>query len=538
MSNEEFLIVAKPRFEPNSSGGSDLSIVDVWFVPDDKQKTPLAADCKPGSPATSDYSGNFDRYSFYRSRQPLVPVPVQHMVMYRTPSGWQMMNAPASVPPYLPDGRTLSAGNLPPYARVAPSDPRGFNPEYPSPNYQREYYPPMSSTYRDSTLDALDRARLVQEMRRQQMQDLQSRIYGPRQTFVRPDARSDDPRYQLPRHGPDGRTIDPRAFPPGYRPDTRTIDPRLLPPNYRVDSRTVDPRTIQPGYAPDARTIDPRTMPGYRTTVPEYRTPPGTRVPPPNERAALPDSRPVTPPGYRPSGPNPSYEPEPTLTRPPDFNRPVYDNPPPYQSRARYGIDPAIAARIAGRDQDLRRTVIGNEYERWARTPGGANYRVDPRAGGGDFDLQRTIMELGRGRTDTRLPAGPRPPALDPRGGAIDPRGGAIDPRGGALDPSAGADPRAGVPIPGRPTDDSTAWTPDPKNLRNFKDRLDFDPTGKKVPESVGEYLKRYGPPARPGSSGSRPPGPNGLPSPDAPQPSTMRNILGGVKDFLWGNDE
>jgi hypothetical protein len=85
MSNGEVFFVAKPRIEMTASGQSDISIVDVWVVPDNGQgRIPTNIDELRG--------GSYPRQNFQndqqRSYQPFSAI--QHMTLVRTQRGWEL----------------------------------------------------------------------------------------------------------------------------------------------------------------------------------------------------------------------------------------------------------------------------------------------------------------------------------------------------------------------------------------------------------------------------------------------------------------
>ncbi len=85
MSNGEVFFVAKPRIEITASGQSDISIVDVWVVPDNGQgRVPTSIDELRGG---SYPRRNFQNYQ-QRSYQPFSAI--QHMTLVRTQRGWEL----------------------------------------------------------------------------------------------------------------------------------------------------------------------------------------------------------------------------------------------------------------------------------------------------------------------------------------------------------------------------------------------------------------------------------------------------------------
>ncbi len=124
MPNEEVFIVAKPHFERTSSGQNEISIVDVWIVPENGQgRVPANIDDRRAGEAPR--CGTQDQQRFY---QPLTSQYLnnsfQHMTLVRTARGWEIQ---PDVDPRAPQYRVPRMSPQPVDQRYVPDIYRGGN---------------------------------------------------------------------------------------------------------------------------------------------------------------------------------------------------------------------------------------------------------------------------------------------------------------------------------------------------------------------------------------------------------------------------
>jgi len=93
MSNGELYIVAKPQFERNAQGLSQLSIVDVWIVPDNGQGPAPALIGDRRGPGAQTRCGCPDQQANVPQMRPDFQQNFQaqqHLTLVRTPRGWEI----------------------------------------------------------------------------------------------------------------------------------------------------------------------------------------------------------------------------------------------------------------------------------------------------------------------------------------------------------------------------------------------------------------------------------------------------------------
>ncbi|MDZ4833146.1 MAG: hypothetical protein SGJ27_05030 [Candidatus Melainabacteria bacterium] len=515
MSNGEMFIVAKPHFETTASGQSEISIVDVWIVPDNGQgRVPTNIDELRAGDAPR-FNTTQDSQRFY---QPLaVQNNFQHMTLYRTPRGWEIQH---DVDPRLERFRVprISQDQVDPrYAqnefrsncacshRDQPSqfyvEPRSqFRVQRDPRRQSRVEVNPQNRT-RDQRYLQVDYQRQYQdELRRMPNQELQERY----EILMR--------RRQEEQQNLRTQKIDPRLPEAQYKKQyqlevqrreqvelQRKADAELQR-TYEVEMRRRVNEQQQKTQLPNQGSCDQRDD-APRTNDEEQRRQYEIES---RRRYEMEMQRRLNE-SQRRTAPQPQPE---NNSAPQPWQRPPQAAAPRPQGRAAYGVDPGMGLLLERRNQEMRREVDLLEGGEWnpgrpAAPQGRARYGVDP----------RTARELARRDVQDRQDAIDLDDAIFNR-----PQSQQYRPQYQGQAPYV---PQAQV--------DPERWNPRGGNLRTWKDGLDFDPE-RKLGQNVGNYLNRYGPTNQPARD------PNGVygPSPFSPQGI----IEGSVDSTLrsWGN--
>lgn len=512
MSNGEVFIVAKPHFERTNSGQNEISIVDVWIVPDNGQgPVPSNIDDRRAGEAPRCNVTQEPQRLYQPLTSQFLNNSFQHMTLVRTNRGWEIQpdidqratryNVPRMIqepveqryapgifrggncgcnserPAYMEPRPQFRVQIEQPYASV---DPRyqfrvQTNPQYRAEdprvsqfNYQRQYQIELQrmpdaelqrryeilmerrQTERERMLPQKINPRLPEaEYKRQYQLEIQRRNEVEVQRKVDAELQRTF-EVEMRRRINQQRTQTQGEWNTDPQDDLQRRTEAELRRRYEVEMQRRYDFEMQRRYADQQQ----QELPRWTQTTPQNRT-------------RAPQARP--------------------------------------QGRATYGVDPSIGLTLERRNQQMRQEVDQFEGGLWNPRPsvpqGRARYGVDQRTGA-EMARRDSAVRDQTSQLDDEIFN--RPPAQQ------------------QYRPQYQYAPQA--------QGDPTRWQPRAGNLRSWEDNLDFDPDGTKIRENVGKYLGRYGPTNQPTRN------PNGVYGPSPLSPQGM--IEGSVDSTLrsWGN--
>lgn len=532
MSNGEMFIVAKPRFDTTSSGQSEISIVDVWLVPDNGQgRVPTNIDMLRAGEAPRQY----DPQKFYQPSFQNYLNSFQHMTLVRTPQGWQLQ----------PDGDPRLMQYRVPRISQDQVDPRYV---------QNQYRGNCGCIDHGNTQFVQPRSRYVDPRSQLRVQiGPQYPALDPRGIYrvpINPQQRAVDPRFSQADY--QRQYLDPRAVPTDRNQPTgtdmqrqyqneirrmsdeeltlryeelmqrrqteqqrmmpRKIDPKLPEQQYKkqyqeeverrrqVELQRRDDALLQRTFEVEMRRrLNEHNQRTQRTQTPAY---PDLQDQFQQRRdAELRRRYEIEMQRRLEQQQNPQQPSEPRT-------RPQVAPAPRPQGRATYGVDPNVGLTLEQRNQDMRRQVdqLESGYQPRAAVPQGrARYGVDQRTAADIIRRDSEVRDQTAQLDDYIFDRPPDKQQYRPQ-----------------YQPQAPFDPQASV--------DPNRWRPRQGNLRSWDQNLDFDPDGTKIKQNVGTYLGRYGPPSQQNRN------PNGVYGPSLLSPQGI--IENSVDSTLrsWGN--
>lgn len=518
MSNGEMFIVAKPHYERTSSGQSEISIVDVWIVPENGQgRGPTNIDDRRAGEAPR-CNTTPDQQRFY---QPLTSQYLnnsfQHMTLVRTSRGWEIQpdidarssgyrvprmsqnqveqrysqsdflggncgcsgqRQPAYMerrqPAYMEPRSQFRVQIEPPYSTVDPRNQfrvhtnpqnRGEDPRVSQFNYHRQY---QNELQRMPDGELQRRYELLMERRQTERERML-----PHKINSRLPEGEYKKQYQLEIQRRNQVELQRRADAELQRTFEVEMRRRINEQQQRNQPQSQSQGQWNSDPQDDAqRRTDAELRRRYEVEM---------------QRRYAEQQQQELPQWSRPAQ---------TWSQPPQA-RP--------QGRATYGVDPSIGLTLERRNQQMRQEVDQFEGGYWNNRQtvpqGRARFGVDPRTGA---EIARRDSQV-RDQTSQLDDAIFNRPATQPQ-----------------YRPQYQNDPQA--------QGDPTRWQPRIGNLRSWEDNLDFDPDGTLIRENVGKYLGRYGPTNQPTRN------PNGV---YGPSPLSPQGIIEGSVDSTlrsWGN--